>query len=689
MPECSVIIPAYNKASLTQQCLDTLLALFGGRSDVEVIVVNDGSGDLTAHILARYGEKIRVVSHQTNKGFATTCNDGAAAASGEYVVFLNNDTIPQPGWLDSLLRYARNHPQAAAVGSKMLFPNNTIQHAGVVICHDRDPRHIYSGFPADHPAVNRSRRFQIVTAGCALFRRRVFEEVGGFDTAFFNGYEDVDLCLRLGARGYEIHYCHESVLYHLESVVTDSMENRSQDSRRNLLLYRSRWGDRVRPDDFLYYIDDGLVSVDYRQLYPVELTVSPQVALLSRDGRQWEADRLLMVRSRQVSDLLRENIRLHVRVQEAELEASHAASNGTPSASARPKTATAEPRLLATGTAHWLSSEASGRLISVILPVKNAAARLRELLPSILKQRSLDLVEFVAVDSGSADDTVEVLREFAATVVAIEPQDFNHGLTRKLAAEYAQGDVFVFLNKSTQPADERWLANLVAPLDHDPMIAGVCSRVLPRPDADPLTRKDALANPHASPERHVRSINNWDEYKAMPPHPLRLFLNFHSLSTAIRPDVFRKIPFRKVLIGEDLLWAKEVLEAGYKLQHEPSSVVYHSHRFSYLETLQINFDDGVANREFVGRQFRDADLVPWTAQMIRQDWKYLEDECRLQGPDLEYWRLVAVLRRAAQGLGQWIGVNGNPATGELMSVLSMIHRLKAGVITEAANAWEF
>ena len=83
-----------------------------------------------------------------------------------------------------------------------------------------------------------------------------------------------------------------------------------------------------------------------------------------------------------------------------------------------------------------------------VLPVKNGADRLRELLPRVLEQETSDCVEFVAVDSGSTDDTVDVLREFGATVISIQASAFNHGLTRNLAADFARGDVFVYLNRA-------------------------------------------------------------------------------------------------------------------------------------------------------------------------------------------------------------------------------------------------
>jgi GT2 family glycosyltransferase len=177
------------------------------------------------------------VRHETNGGFAAACNDGASAASGEYIVFLNNDVLPEAGWLDGLVRHAEGHPKAAAVGSKLLYLDGTVQHAGVAVCQDLYPRHLYAGFPADHPAVNKSRRFRIVTAASVLFRREPFEEAGGFDAAFLNGFEDVDLCLRLGERGHEVHYCHESIGYHLEGV----SEGRSKYEEENLRLYRERW----------------------------------------------------------------------------------------------------------------------------------------------------------------------------------------------------------------------------------------------------------------------------------------------------------------------------------------------------------------------------------------------------------------------------------------------------------------
>jgi GT2 family glycosyltransferase len=303
---CSIVIPVFNRASVTRQCLNALVRELP--EDAEVIVVDDGSRDTTPELLRSY-EDVRVLTHDRNLGFATSCNAGAAAAAAPYVVFLNNDTLPLPGWLDELLAYAEAHERAAMVGSKLVFPNDTIQHAGVVICQDRVPRHVYAGFPAEHPAVNRSRCFQVVTAACAFVRRDAFDDVGGFDTGFANGYEDVDLCLRLGERGHEIHYCSTSTLYHFEMVTRGYASNLP-----NHELYMQRWGARVRPDDFHYYLEDSLIAASYSEHFPFELSVSPLLATLDSSDRDDAADRLLATRSQQVFDTLRENTELKVRL---------------------------------------------------------------------------------------------------------------------------------------------------------------------------------------------------------------------------------------------------------------------------------------------------------------------------------------------------------------------------------------
>lgn len=314
MTRSSIVIPVHNKASLTQQCLSDLMS-DPESSGAEIIVVDDASSDATAEVLSSFGPQVHVIHNDANLGFGEACNRGIEAASHELVILLNNDVKPTPGWLGVLTEYAAAHAEAGAVGAKLLFANDTVQHAGVVIGQDRNPYHLYAGFPADHPAVNRSRRFQVVTGACMLVRRSVFLALGRFDPAFHNGHEDVDLCLRLNKAGHEVHLCHSSVLYHLESASRDPS---SAEARANGRLYRERWAGRVVPDDLGYYLEDGLLAVSYHGGYPIELEVSPMLAFVDGAGRRGERlEKLLRERSTQVFELLRESARLTVELGEA------------------------------------------------------------------------------------------------------------------------------------------------------------------------------------------------------------------------------------------------------------------------------------------------------------------------------------------------------------------------------------
>ncbi len=276
--------------------------------------MDDASDDETPTLLAGMPAPVRALRRDRNGGFAQACNDGAADAHGELLVFLNNDTEPRAGWLDALVSYLDRHPAAGVVGARLLFPDETVQHAGVVVCQDGRPRHLYAGFPADHPAVTRPRELQAVTAACMLVRREAFADARGFDPAFRNSLEDVDLCLRLRETGLEVHYCPDSVVTHLESV---SRGRGSRDVQHNFDLFRERWEGRVRRDDIDHYLADGLLRLRYRDRYPIGIEASPELAgSLSDPG---ELNRLVERQQRHISDLLQEVVRLTAHVAELEL----------------------------------------------------------------------------------------------------------------------------------------------------------------------------------------------------------------------------------------------------------------------------------------------------------------------------------------------------------------------------------
>ncbi len=224
---------------------------------VEVIVVDNASADGTHQFIKTQFPWVRYLRNDENLGFALASNQGASVARHEFILFLNNDTIALPGWLGPLQRRLNNDPTTAIAGSKLLYEDGTVQHAGAVVTRmNHSPMPLYQGNPADAPHVSRPRELHAVTGACMLVRRHIFDLVGGFDEAYINGFEDIDLCLKVVERGHRIFYEPESVLHHLESKTPGRHDHEIQ----NAILFRQRWADPKWVDQDRVFFEDGFRS---------------------------------------------------------------------------------------------------------------------------------------------------------------------------------------------------------------------------------------------------------------------------------------------------------------------------------------------------------------------------------------------------------------------------------------------
>lgn len=240
----SIVIPVFDEVFLTRVCL---LSLEKAELDgAEIIVVDNGSTDSTPALLAEWsagGPGRIAVRSDVNLGFARGCNLGAEHATGGVLVFLNNDTFVLREWLSELLR-PFSDPSVWVTGSRLLYPNGRVQHAGVVFM-EGGPAHVFGGLRGDLPLVLEQREYQAVTAASMAIRREVFERLGGFDTSYFNSYEDGDLCLKVREAGGRIMYVPTSVAYHWECM---SKGRLSANDVRNRELFLERWRGRFEVD---------------------------------------------------------------------------------------------------------------------------------------------------------------------------------------------------------------------------------------------------------------------------------------------------------------------------------------------------------------------------------------------------------------------------------------------------------
>ena len=243
--QTSIIIPVFNKAEFTFQCVRSLLQEIDFNEN-EVIVVDNASTDQTAQVLAHFENVIRVITNEENRGFVDACNQGAAAARGKYLLFLNNDTIVMPGWLKHLVDTVEADPANGAVGSMFLYPDGSIQEAGAIVWNNGEAHHYGWGASPDDRRFNFAREVDYCSAASLLIRTEIFNQLGGFDRRFAPAYyEDIDLCFGVRSLGYKVIYQPLSRLVHFEGVTagTETTKGIKQFQIINREKFVEKWRD--------------------------------------------------------------------------------------------------------------------------------------------------------------------------------------------------------------------------------------------------------------------------------------------------------------------------------------------------------------------------------------------------------------------------------------------------------------
>jgi GT2 family glycosyltransferase/glycosyltransferase involved in cell wall biosynthesis len=251
----SIIIPTYNGWEQLGRCLVALEETLPHPFEGEVIVVDDGSGEETQAVLEEWEQSssrlnLKIVRNGSNAGFLESCNRGATAASGDFLIFLNDDTLPQFGWLTALLRTFRTHPSAGAVGGRLLYPDGKLQEAGGVIYSDGSGANFGNGdYLVDDPLFGFVREVDYCSGALLATPRKVFEEIGGFDDRYCPAYyEDTDYCFTLRDRGYRIYYQPESVVVHFEGGTggTDLSAGVKKHQVSNQAKFATKWQSALR-----------------------------------------------------------------------------------------------------------------------------------------------------------------------------------------------------------------------------------------------------------------------------------------------------------------------------------------------------------------------------------------------------------------------------------------------------------
>ncbi|WNV05355.1 glycosyltransferase [Candidatus Methylospira mobilis] len=218
-PVVSIIIPVYGQIEYTLRCLASI-AKHTPVAAFEVIVVDDRSPDLSVRVF-NHVKGIRLIRNEENQGFIRSCNKGADAAKGQYLLFLNNDTEVTAGWMDELLQTFREFPGTGYVGSKLVYPDGTLQEAGGIIWQDGSAWNFGRHQNPLRPVFNYAREVDYCSGASIMVPKQLFAELGGFDEYYLPAYcEDSDLALKVRDRGYRVIYQPLSVAVHYEGVTS-------------------------------------------------------------------------------------------------------------------------------------------------------------------------------------------------------------------------------------------------------------------------------------------------------------------------------------------------------------------------------------------------------------------------------------------------------------------------------------
>ena len=262
-PDVSILVPVHNHVRYTLSCLGSLLA-HATRNSFEIIIGDDCSTDLTNKIGLLAIPGVHYHRHPTNLGFLENCNALALLAQGDYLVLLNNDTVPLPGWLDNLIDTLKTDACVGLVGSKLIYPDGRLQEAGSVIWDDASGWNWGNRQDPQDPEYNYRRDVDYCSGASIALRSSVWRDLGGFDSQRYQNayYEDTDLAFRIRElKGLRVIYQPLSHLIHFEGVSS----GRSLDSgikqfqKSNQPLFAERWGHVIAgygnpsalPDNFL------------------------------------------------------------------------------------------------------------------------------------------------------------------------------------------------------------------------------------------------------------------------------------------------------------------------------------------------------------------------------------------------------------------------------------------------------
>ncbi len=300
---------------------------------------------------------------------------------------------------------------------------------------------------------------------------------------------------------------------------------------------------------------------------------------------------------------------------------------------------------------------------TIVIPTKNGGELFEKVLDMIYRQETNYTYEVVCVDSGSHDNTVNVIRKYGCILKQIPKEEFGHGKTRNLGASLGTGEYILFLTQDALPVDTHWLQNFLDGMKSDPEIVGGFGIHYPYPDCNLLDKRDLELHFQGFGETNtVYQLKDPERYKQDEGYR-HLLAFFSDNNSCVKRCEFEQNPYEDVNFAEDQIWARQMIEKGYKKLYCPTAAVFHSHNYP-LETYRMRYYDeykGLLELHGYVMVHSWKEAIKLFLVLARRDIRYLKS-LDLSGPERKQWNGYAIKRNwyrvtSALRAGQYPGLS--------------------------------
>ncbi len=605
----SIIIPLYNKIEYTQQCLEALYSIENGINEFEVIVVDNASTDETNNFLnfaLKVYDNFKVITSSKNLKFAGACNLGAKNSNGKFLVFLNNDTTPTTNWLSAGINQLVANQEIGIVGSKLVYPDDTIQHAGIEFVSNMHPEyelwpvHRYLNLSKDDPLTNQAEFVEAVTGACLFISSELFKAVNGFSEEYEMYFEDSDLCFKVKSYGKKIFYEPSSLVYHYEGKSNTDEPQRHQQNYKASKLFFKNWADTIammskeRMGRKLFVKEYG--NYDLSKIQKIEFSKNLAKTFLM-NNRIIEAENILNNITRVVPDYL------GVKELLSKIEMMK-----DPTKLFENNDLLVEAKNLIDYSQHY-----ENRTTSIVVPLYNNIAYTKEFIDSVILNTTSEY-EIIFIDNASTDETKDYLNSILISDqnVKVIFKEYNLGFPAAVnqGIQKANGK-YVLIANNDIVVTEGWLERLIEVAESDNKI-GI---VGPISNEVSGLQKDKEAKYKTIDEMHVYAASVKEKNR----NRVMQFPRVAFLCTLIKREVIEKIGglderFSPGNFEDDDFCLRAQL-AGYKTVIAQDVFIHHygSKSFKadgekkYAERLKIN------HQIFVDKWGADPDEI-WLKQ---------------------------------------------------------------------------